>query len=141
MTFKNCKQSKEDIKWFGTVYRKLPINSHCNFPMYKKSANIFQNNLQQSSDLLGHRSWLQVFRLIHPVFVWLCSGPEPTTEGKKKRHILFKAFTYDSYMKKKIEMGFEGITNSEISEVLLHTQLASNSHVLYKEKQHRILEG
>lgn len=30
---------------------------------------------------------------------------------------------YDAYMKKKSEMGFKGITNSEFAGVLLHREL------------------
>lgn len=33
---------------------------------------------------------------------------------------MFKASTYETWMKKKFEMGFNGITNSEFAAVLLH---------------------
>lgn len=60
-------------------------------------------------------------------------GRPQSTE--KVSHILFNATTYDSQMKKKFQMGFKGITNSEFVEVLLRGEVAGNAQMLSKQKQ------
>lgn len=38
------------------------------------------------------------------------------------RHVLFEAYAYDMWMKKKFKTGFKGSTNSDMAEVVVHTE-------------------
>lgn len=64
------------------------------------------------------------------------SRPSRTLLQRKEnmRHILFKAPTYDTQMKKKLETSFEWITMSTFAEVLLTREQAGSDHVLSNQK-------